>query len=168
MNIIKTLDKESSTELLTREYGQFIMDRKSVPNIELLESNDISLYLLNSCYEDAQKQLKELHLRKFVILFSSYKEKSSIFSFLPLEIFSHIFQMKKEVDCEADIEFLLFNNMFKNSQEPSPQFKYFSMMKDKFEDVLGLEMDEQLFPQMKGMLTNKEYFQIFEYKKEGS
>ncbi len=122
-------ENELTRDLLRDVYGQFILNHKSHPFAKIIESSRISITFLEQCYEDALHHHKELTFRKWSPLIISYQAQSSIFSFLPKEIFFHIFQMD-----QWNFSFDEFHGQIKDQNPTISMIEYLSIIEDKGTD----------------------------------
>lgn|GEM_PF-4335050 len=103
--------------LLMLGYTQCIKDNKTPPSIEVVESSHITVNFLENCYNNALKKLKNLALRKCVLIKEISLNKDSCLSVnsdlslkLPNEIVLHIIQIYHQVNVQSNLTFEYFHS----------------------------------------------------------
>lgn len=100
---------EFTTRRLTQEYMQFIIDHKTVPSYEIINSNQITMMFVEKCYNNALRELKELSIKKSW-LFSCYKyEYSGISIIFPKELILNILQIYHQINEHGNLDFKQFH-----------------------------------------------------------
>lgn len=85
--VLKSCSKEEQDELLTKENGDGIfLDKFRNNHLDDIDILDSTKSIIRLCYDSSKQQIKEIHSRRFFVLFYKKIENVSIFNKEPIKI----------------------------------------------------------------------------------